>query len=78
MDLGLLQLAEALDLAALVRVDENVGDRRVLQQRFDRSIAGHLGDDLVGENVEFLLIEGQAFAANVVGDLGSNLLRQFV
>src|SRR5271163_1964680 len=78
LDLGLLQLAEALNIAALVRVNENVGDRGVLQQRFDRSIAGHLGGDLVGENVEFLLIEGQAFAANVVGDIGSNLLRQFV
>ena len=78
MDLGLLQLAKALDVAALVGVDQNVGDRGVLQQRLDRSIAGHFGDDLVGENVEFFLIEGQAFAANVVGDIGSNLLRQFV
>ena len=78
MDLGLLQLPEALDEAALMRVDENVGDRRVLQQGLERTIARHLGDDLIRENVELLLIERQAFAANVVADIGSHLLRQFV
>ena len=78
MDLGLLQLPEALDVAALVRVDENVGDRRVLQQRLERTIAGHLGDDLVRESVELFLIERQAFAANVVADISSNLLCKFV
>jgi hypothetical protein len=30
---GLLQLSEAFDEAALVRVDENVGDRRILRSR---------------------------------------------
>ena len=78
MDLGLLQLPEALDVAALMRVDENVGDRRVLQQRFERAIARHLGDDLIRENVELFLIERQAFAANVVADISSNLLCKFV
>ena len=78
MDLGLLQLPEALDEAALVGVDENVGDGRVLQQRLDRTIARHLGDDLIRENVELFLIERQAFAANVVADISSNLLCKFV
>ena len=78
MDLGLLQLAEALNVATLVGVDQDVGNGGVLQQRFDWTIAGHLGDDLVRKNVELLLIEGHTFAADVVGDIGSNLLRQFV
>ena len=78
MDLGLLQLPEALDEAAPMGVDENVGDGRILQQRLERPIAGHLGDDLVRESVELLLIERQAFAANVVADISANLLCKFV
>ena len=78
MDLGLLQLSEALDETALVRVDENVGDSRILQQRLKRAIAGHLGDDLIGEKIELFLIERQTFAAHVIADIGSNLFRQFV
>ncbi len=78
MDLGLLQLPEAFDVAALVRVDENVGDRRVLQQRLKRAIARHLGDDLVRERVELFLIEREALAANVVADISANLLCEFV
>ena len=78
MDLGLLQLPEALDVAAPVGVDQNVGDCRVLQERLERTVARHLGNDLVRENVELFLIERQAFAANVIADISSNLLRKFV
>ena len=50
----------------------------ILQQRLDRPVAGHLVDDLVGEEVELLLIERQALAARVVSDIGAHLPRQFV
>jgi hypothetical protein len=59
-------------------VDENVGDRRILEQRFERTIARHLGDDLIRENIELFLIERQTFAANVVADKSVNLLCKFV
>ncbi len=78
MDLRLLELAEALDVAALVRIDQNVGDGRILEQRFDRTVAGHLGEDLVRENVELFLIERQILAAHIVADIGANLPCQFV
>ena len=47
MDLRFLELAKALDVAPLVRIDQNVGDGRILQQRLDRAVAGHFGEDLV-------------------------------
>ena len=35
----------------LVRVDQDVGDRRILEQRLDRAVADHLVDNLFDENV---------------------------
>ena len=76
MDLGLVELAEALDEAQLVGIDEDVGDGRVLEQRLDRTIAGHLVDDLFGEQLELALIERNLLGAHVVGHIGGDLLDQ--
>ena len=78
IDLRLLEPAGPFDEAALVRVDQDVRDRRILQQRLDRSVAGHFVDDFVGEEVELLLIERQTFAARVVPDIDADLPGQFV
>jgi hypothetical protein len=39
-----------------VSIDQNVADRRILEQRLDRPEADHLGEHIAGEFVELLLI----------------------
>ena len=43
-DVGFLELAFALDVDLIVAVDQDVGDRRVAQQRFERPEAEQLVD----------------------------------
>ena len=73
MNFRLVELAEPFDEANPVGVDQNVGDGRVLEQRLDRAEAGHLVDDLIGEDVELLLIERYVLGANVRGHVGAHL-----
>src|SRR5437899_91925 len=76
MNLGLLQLAEALDEAKSMRVDQDVGDSRVLQQRLDRAITGHFVDDLCRKDLELTLIERNLLSANVSRHIGRHLFDQ--
>src|SRR3954447_25394878 len=76
MYLGLLQFAEALDEAELMGVDQDISDCWILQQRLDRTIAGHLVDDLVGKYFKFALIERNLFSADVSRHICGNLLDQ--
>ena len=46
---GPVQLARALHVDVLVVVDQDVGDRRVVQQRFQRAVAEHLVLDVDDE-----------------------------
>src|SRR5882724_361143 len=78
MYLGLVQFAEALNEAELVRVDQDISDCWILQQRLDRTIAGHLIDDLVGKYFKFALIERNLFSADVSPHIGGNLLDQLL
>ena len=45
-DVGFLELAFALDVDLVETVDENVGDRRIAQQHFERTEAEQLVDDV--------------------------------
>ena len=54
---GLLEHAAALDEDALVRVDQNVVDRIVLEQRLDRPEPEHLVGRIGGELVELSCVE---------------------
>src|SRR5262249_980066 len=78
MNLGLLQLAKALDKAELMRVDQNIGDRWILQQRFDRTIAGHFVDDLLRKYFKLALIERNLLGPDVRRHIGGNLLDQLL
>ena len=74
MNLGVLEFTKALDVDPLVRVDQNVGDGRILQERLDRTVAGHFSEDLIRENVELSLIEGEVLVTRVIADIRSYLL----
>ena len=60
-NMHLLQLAMPFDETVLVAVDQNIVDRRILQQRLKRAEADHLVDDVVDQRVEFGAIDRQAF-----------------
>src|SRR5439155_1611620 len=77
-NLGLLQLAEALDKAEPMRVDENISDCWIPQQRLDRAVAGHLVDDLLGKYLKLALIERNLLGADVSRHIGSYLLDQLL
>ena len=71
-----LQLAEALDVDPLVRVDQDVGDRGVLQEGLDGPEARELVHDLVDELAELARVERDTLGQNVVGDELVHLLAQ--
>ena len=77
-DVGALQFAKPLNKAKGVRVDQDIADRRILEQGLDRAKTGHFSDHLVGEDVEFLLVERDAFGANIIVDIGLYLPMQFL
>ena len=45
-DVGLLELAFALDVDLVGAVDQDVGDRRILQQQLERAEAEQLVEDV--------------------------------
>ncbi len=48
-----IQLAGALDVDVLVGVDQDVADRRIAQQRLERTQAEHLVDDITEDGIAF-------------------------
>ena len=62
---GLLQPSLALDVDLVVAVDEDVGDRRVAQQRLERTEAEDLVEDLDDQRVALELAEGRRLRFDV-------------
>jgi len=60
-----------------VRVDQDVVDGVILQQRFDGTEAGHLVQDVIDKLFELGGIEDQTFICDVLGDEGMDLRPQF-
>ncbi len=78
MNGGLLELAEPLHKTFLVGVDQDVGDRRILEQRLDRAEADHLVDEVFDKGLHLALIERDLFGANVVADIDAEFFDQFL
>ena len=62
------ELAAPLDEAVLVPIDQDVVDRRILEQRFKRSEADHLVHDVVHQRIEFGDVDRQALLARLFRD----------
>jgi hypothetical protein len=77
MDFRLLELAKPLHKTSLVRIDQDVADRRVLQERLDRAVSPHFVDDFVRENIELFLIEGQSRVTRIISHVGPDLPGEF-
>ena len=75
-DVGALQFAEPLDKAERVGINQDIADRRVLEQGLDRTETGHFGDHLIGEDIELFLVEGDALGADIIADIGLHLPMQ--
>ncbi len=75
---GLLEPAEPFHKAFFVGIDENVGDRRILEQRLDRAEANHLIDQIFDEGLQFALIKRDALDSNIVADIDTKLPDQFL
>ena len=58
-----LEQAAPLDEDVVVTVDEDVGDRRILEERFERAKPGHLVHDLGDERVELLGVRARRRSA---------------
>ena len=77
-NVGPLQLAAALHVNGLRAVDEDVGDGRVLQQRFERAQPERLVEHLVDQPLALLAVEQVGAAlAHFVGD-AAHLLAQMI
>jgi hypothetical protein len=55
-----IELAETLDIYLSIIIDQNIGDGRVLQKRFERPQAEHLVLDFGEKQLPFILIERYA------------------
>src|ERR1700745_637265 len=76
VDRGLFELAEPFYKALLVRVDQNIRNRRVLEQRFDRAKANHLIDEILYESLQLALVERNLLVPNVLGNVRTQFLNQ--
>src|SRR5262249_40445851 len=63
---SMFQLPATFYVDVLMRVDQNVRDGWVLQDRFDRAQANQFIHDLVDEVIQLTRIEGQTLRHNVV------------
>src|SRR5206468_2903030 len=73
-----LDFAATLDAHLLVSIDDDVGDRMVLEQRFQRAKSKQLVEDVGDELLALAFVEQAGFArehiADEVADLGLELL----
>ncbi len=74
--LGRFELAKALHVDVLVCVDQDIGDGRILEERFDRAKAGQLIEHFLNEIPELTRIERHALGEHIVGDELVHLLAQ--
>ena len=73
-----LQHALPFDVDAFVPVDENVVDGRVLEQRLERTEAGHLVENFRDEVVELLGVERQPLDEHVLRHELLNVIADFL
>src|SRR5215212_6939721 len=73
-----LEHAATLDEDVLVAVDQDVGDRRVLEQGLERAETRHLVHDLGDEEVELPGVEGEALGDDPLRDDAVDLAAQLV
>ncbi len=59
-DVGQFELAVALDVYLVVRVDEDVGDPRIVEQRFERAEAQHLVLDVAHQGAPLDVVDDDA------------------
>src|SRR5262245_66637817 len=71
-----LELPVALDVDPFVRVDQDVRDRRILEDRLDRAEYRELVDDLVDEIAYLLRVERNALGRDVLADEILDLMLQ--
>src|SRR5271165_1752853 len=60
-----------------MRVDEDIVDTWVLQERFDWAEPGHFIENLFREYLEFLLIERNVLVAHIIADIARDLSKKF-
>src|SRR4029077_16998924 len=71
---GEFQLAGALDVDPVKAVYEDVGDARVLQQRFQRAESKNLVENLAGQPFAFRKTEGNCLGADGAPDQNENFI----
>ena len=76
--LGLLHLAAALDVDVLRAVDEDVADRRVLQQHFQRPQAERLVEHLVDQPFALVAVQQRVFGVAEMLDDQADLAAEHV
>ena len=77
-DVGLLHLAAAFDIDVLRAVDQDVADRRVLEQHFQRPEAERLVEHFVDQPLALVAIEQRVFGVAQVLDDQADLAAQHV
>src|SRR5439155_26215063 len=70
------ELSLSFDVDALRSVHENVRDRPIAEQRFDRSEAGHLVDDLLDDLLTLDLAQRGGLDAQELDDRVPDLLNE--
>ena len=73
-----LEHAVTLDVDVVVRIDQDVADRRIRKQGLDRTEPGHFRDQFVDEGLQLAGIERHALLADVLRDHLGNCPPQFV
>ena len=77
-DVRWLEDAVALDEHLRISVDQDIGDRRVLQERLDRPQAQQLVEDVANERLALLVVERlvllRQFLVDDIADFGLDLL----
>src|SRR5262245_2696426 len=71
------QFAATFDEDVLGAIDENVGDRRVAEQRFDRAETSDFPDDLFDDFFALRLAERSGLFPKELSDRESNLMNDF-
>src|SRR5580704_20580 len=77
-DVSALHFSEPLNKAELVGVDQDVANRRVLEQGLDRTESDHFGDHFVAEDGKLFLVERDTLRADIIGDIRVHLSMQLL
>ena len=63
---GAFEQSLALDINMAIGVDQDVGDARIAEERFDRAESAQFIDDFTDEKLEFLLVQEGFFLAKYI------------